>query len=112
MDQSCAFAGASFRSRLQRTGMALGQPDRVKLVRSVRPRIDANTGTVVQIQVGGAMDAERSPTWSPPVTYTVGQSYEAHTFASGRFLALRILGDSGQWRLKSIDMDVVMKGRY
>lgn len=112
LDQSTKFAGAAFTSRLQRSGMALGAPSQVKLVSAIYPRIDANTGTEVQIQVGASMDAEKGPQWSPAVTYTVGSSFKADTFAQGRFLSLRISGSSGQWRLKSLDADIVMKGAY
>lgn len=117
MDQSTEFAGTSFESRLERTGLALGEPSRVKLLRAVYPRIDAPTGTVVQIQAGAANDPERAPAWSAPVTYTVGSTYKADMFADGRFaqgrfLALRITGTSGRWRIKSLDVDVAMKGNY
>jgi hypothetical protein len=112
LDQSSNFAGAAYQSMLQRNGMAFGDPSRVKLLRAVYPRIDASTGTQVQIQVGAAMDAEQSPQWAPAVTYTVGTSYKADTFAQGRFLSLRIFGSAGQWRLKSVDADVITKGTY
>jgi hypothetical protein len=112
MDQSTRFDGVDFETRIQRTGMALGDPSRVKMIRAVYPRIDAPTGTQVQIQVGGSLDPERAPAWSAPVTYTVGSTYKADTFATGRFLALRLTGNSGRWRLKSVDVDFVTRGAY
>jgi hypothetical protein len=112
MDQTTKFDGTDFTSTLTRTGMALGAPDRVKLVRAIYPRIEGFTGTTLSIQVGGANDAETSPVWSTASTYTVGSTYKADTFASGRFISLKITGTSGAWRLKSCDMDVVQSGRY
>jgi len=112
MDQSNAFAGVAYTTTLQRSGMAFGAPSQVKVIRSIYPRIEANTGTQVSIQVGAAMDAEKSPQWAPAVTYTVGSSFKADTFAQGRFLSLRITGASGAWRLKSVDVDVVTRGTY
>lgn len=111
MDQSMQFAGESFTSRVERKGMPLGDQSVVKVIREVIPRIDAADGTQVYIQVGGANDAERSPAWSSPVTYTVGTSYKADTFASGRYLSVRVYG-TGAWRIKSFDIDFVTKGRY
>jgi hypothetical protein len=112
MDQTTQFAGVPFETMFQRTGMAFGDPSRVKLIRALYPRIEATTGTVVNIQLGAAMDAEKAPVWSPPVAYTVGSSFKADTFAQGRFLALRVYGSSGNWRLKSVDADVITKGNY
>lgn len=113
MDQTGQFDGTSYTASLERTGLALGDQSTVKLVRRVIPRIDAAAGTVLSIQVGGAMDAETAPSYSAAVSYTVGSSYKADTFASGRFIALRISSaGNASWRLKSLDLDVVQMGRF
>ena len=112
VDQSTKFDGASFTSKIERVGMAFGDPSITKLCKAVYPRIDAPAGAIVYIQVGGCQDAEQSPVWSTPVAYTVGASYRADTFATGRFLAYRVYSDSSSWRVKSMDFDVVPLGRY
>ena len=57
--------------------------------------------------------AETSPSWSAPVTYTIGSSLKADAYATGRFLAVRIKSTgSFAWRLKSIEMDYVKRGSY
>lgn len=112
MDQSGNFSGTAYTATLQRTGMHFGSPSMVKTVRSVYPRIDGPTGTTVSIQVGAANDPETSPVWSPAVTYTIGSTYKADIFATGRFLSLRISGVRGSWRFKSLDMDIVERGMY
>lgn len=112
MDQSSSFNGTAFTSRLERSGMALGRPSKVKLLKGVIPRVDAPTGTVLSIQAGASMDAEMSPQWQPAVAYTVGSTYRADLFAQGRFLALRVSGAAGSWRLKSLDLDIIEKGGY
>lgn len=98
---------------IERTGMAFDKPDTVKTVRAVVPRVDAVAGTVLTIQVGGSMDAEISPTWSPAFTYTVGTSRKADCFASGRFLSYRMSSATAQpWRMKSFDMEITEHGLY
>lgn len=113
VDVSAKFDGAVFTSKLERIGLAFDKPDQVKLLKSVYPRIDAAKGTKVQIQVGGTNDTEVAPTWSDPVVYTVGQTYKADAFASGRFIAIRYQSlDNQPWRVRSYDVDVQMQGMY
>lgn len=112
MDQSSKFAGTAFTSRIERTGMAFGDPSVTKLVKAIYPRIDAPTGSIVYIQVGGCQDAEQGVAWSAPVAYTVGVSYRVDTFATGRFMGYRVYSDAARWRVKSMDFDVVPMGRY
>lgn len=96
---------------LERIGLTMDDPYTNKLIRAVYPRIDAPTGTEVTIQVGGAMNADEVPTWSDPVSFLVGQQIKADSFASGRFLALRISAEA-PWRIRSFDLDIVPQGVY
>lgn len=113
VDVSSTFDSAPFTSQLTRIGLALDSPETVKTVRSVLPRIEAATGTRVRIEVGGTMDVEKPVTWSAPVEYIVGKSYQADSFASGRFLAIRFTSmDNNAWRIKSYGLDVVGNGAY
>lgn len=96
---------------LERTGMTMDDPYTTKLVRAVYPRIDAPANTQVTIQVGGSMTADKPPVWSDPVTFTVGQSIKADSFATGRFLAVRISA-SAPWRMRSLDLDIAPAGAY
>lgn len=112
-DSGTSFSGTAFTSVLERVGMSLDTPGTVKLVRGVRPRFDATAGTQVQIEVGGSMDSDVPPTWSDPVTYTVGTSQRADTFASGKFLSLRITSVGAHpWRLNEYDLDIIEAGAY
>jgi hypothetical protein len=105
--------GADFTATLELTGMHLDSPEQVKLCRGVRPKIDAPVGTVVKIQIGAAMLPDQQPTWQLPVSFTVGTDIEAHAFATGRFLALRMFTTANQpWRVRSCGMDVVAQGGY
>lgn len=105
--------GSSFTATIERTGMHFDSPEVVKLCRGVRPKIDAAGGTVVKIQIGSAMVPDAAPTWQTAVDFTVGTDIEAHSFASGRFLSLRMYttGDAA-WRVRSCAMDIVPQGLY
>lgn len=103
----------SYTATLTRTNLPLDGTDRVKLMKALIPRIDADAGTQVQIEFGGSMDAEVAPTWSSPVTYTVGTSYKADSFASGRFLAVRFTSlEDKAFRIKSYDIEYELGGYY
>lgn len=105
--------GTAYDAYLEKTGLAFDDPGAVKMIRAVYPRIDGPTGQTLTVEVGGSMDAEASPTWSAPVTYTIGSSYKADCFATGRFLSLRIKSTgSFAWRCKSIDVDLIKRGAY
>lgn len=110
---SISLSGTAMDAVLERTGLHFDAPDKVKTVKAVYPRVDAPTGTVLSIEVGATMDPEQGTVWTAPVTYTVGSTYKADTFATGRFLALRISSSGGRpWRIRSYDMDIHVRGTY
>lgn len=112
-DVSGTYHGTTYPAYIERTGLSFDKPDTVKQVSSLTPRVDAPTGTVLTIEVGASMDPEGSYTWSDPVTYTVGTTRKADTFATGRFLAYRISSSgSNPWRVRSIDLEVKEVGVY
>lgn len=96
---------------LERKGITLDDPYSNKIIRAVYPRIDAPIGATVTIEVGGAMQADQEPTWSDPVTFSVGQQIKADSFATGRFLSVRFTGATN-WRMRSFDLDIVQSGVY
>jgi hypothetical protein len=112
-DAGASFAGSAIPAHVERVGMAFDAPEQVKLLRSVVPRFDAPAGTQLLISAGGSMDAEQGASFGAPFAYTVGSSYKADVFATGRFLALRIESAGGaRWRLKSMTLDVQPMGTY
>ena len=113
MDEGDTFAGSAISASVERTDITLGDPDRRKMIRGVRLRVDAAAATVLSVQVGASDDPEVAPTWSTAVTYTVGTTFQANTIAAGRFLSIRISSAAGgQWRIKTIGLDVVLLGNY
>jgi hypothetical protein len=106
--------GSSFAASIQRTGMHFDSPETMKWIRAVRPKVDAAAGTQISVRVGWADVPDEDPTWSSPVTFTVGTDIEVFPSAqAGRFLALELstTGDAA-WRTRSCQMDVVPMGAY
>lgn len=112
-DVGSDFNGVPFTARVERVGLTFDAPERVKLLRSISPRIDGTTGATVYVQAGGAMDADGSYVWSDPVPFVIGSTYKADLFASGRFLAWRIYSVASiAWRVSSVDVDIAPTGDY
>lgn len=105
--------GAVMLSSLERTGITMGDPYTVKLLKAIWPKIDGDTGSTVLIQVGAAMYADQQPTWSSPQAFTIGETEKIDCMVSGKYLAVRINGaDYFPWRLKSFGMDSDKSGRF
>jgi hypothetical protein len=113
VDVEHTFASVTYGASVERTGLTLDSPDQVKMLRSIVPRIDGQTGSVIYVQAGASMDVEGPYSWSDPVQYTIGTTRKADTFATGRFLAYRIYSTvSFPWSIRSIDLDVVPNGLH
>lgn len=105
--------GTAMIAQLERTGMSLGDPQRVKYFRTVWPRFDAPQGTQIEINVGTQMAIDESVSWQPAVTYTVGTSRKVDVNKSGRFLALRFRTTiGGVWRLNQFEVDMQPQGLW
>ncbi len=105
--------GVLISASVERTGMTLGDPHTVKLVRSIYPRIDGELGSTVSVQIGSSMYADASPTWGTAQSFTIGQSEKIDSMASGKYIAVRFSNsDYYQWRMKSFSVDYDKAGRY
>lgn len=112
-DAGASNNGVDFSAYVERLNLPLDDPYSVKTVRAVYPRIEGPPGATLTIEVGATMDAEVTPSWSSPVTYTIGSTRKADAFATGRFLSLRITSSTSfPWRIKSLDLDVTKRGAY
>ena len=113
IDKTGTFNGVAYTSILERKGLPVGDQSRVKTITAIEPRFDAASGTQVKIEIGSSMEAEKSPVYSAPVTYTVGSSYRAFSFATGRFPAVRFTSlDNQPWKLKSYDIHYTEGGLW
>lgn len=112
-DSSSSFAGSPIYAVIERMGLAFDDPELVKTLASLVPRFTAPEGSTVYITFGAQMDAEGPVTWGDRITYTVGSTRKADSFATGRFLAVRIETEGGpKWSLKSYTADIVPRGMY
>ncbi|WLW64309.1 hypothetical protein RA224_13030 [Achromobacter aegrifaciens] len=113
VDTGKTFQGAAMVSRFEKTGMSFDAPERIKYCKSVRPRIEAQSGTTIDIYVGAQEDLENAVEWSGPVPFVVGQDLSADIEVSGRYLSVRF-ESSGivSWRMKQFDIDVTVLGGY
>ncbi len=93
--------------------MSLGDPQRVKTIKGIRPRIDGDTGAEITVEIGASMVPDGTPTWSDPQTFTIGSDIKIDSFATGRFMSVRFSNsDYSQWRIRSFDIDYQMGGYY
>jgi hypothetical protein len=112
MDDGTTYAGATFNMYVERTGLSLGDSNRIKLVKSVRPKLDAPISTSVNIRIGGAMTADSTVSWSDPLPYTVGSSIGAYGLATGRYIGVKIESTAGaSWRCRSMDIEFEPTGQ-
>ena len=113
MDNGNTDAGATIAASMTRSGMHFDSPETMKTIRSVYPRIDGTDGAVVSVQVGASMYSDKEPTWQTAQNFTIGQSQKIDSFATGRFMSVRFSNaDASPWRIRSFDIDYVMRGNY
>jgi hypothetical protein len=112
-DQTELADGSSQTTMFERTGLHFDAPDRVKLMRAVRPRIDGSSGEVVSVYVGSSMDVDADPVWQGPYTFTIGSTLKVDCLATGRYFGIRFSSTSNAtWRIRSVDYDVEPMGAY
>jgi hypothetical protein len=113
LDQGLTFAGSTISSYIERQGLSLGDPEGMKLVTRIRPRIYGTNGATVAVSVGSQVDPYGAITYNTPVNFTIGSSVSIDTLCSARYLALKFAtGTATQWRLDSYDIEVEEVGMW
>jgi hypothetical protein len=113
LDASASFAGVMPVAYMERRGMHFGAPDKMKIVSGVRLRITGNVGDTVLVQIGSADNAYDDPTYSDPITCTIGTTIQCDEMISGRFIALKISsGSAYQWRLDGMQVALDTMGDW
>jgi hypothetical protein len=97
---------------LERIGLAFDQPDTIKLIKGIRPRIYGTNGATVLIKIGGTNDPYQQPTYTI-MTHTIGSTISNDCLVSGRYISIRFeSGTAAQWQLDSYDFDVDQGGKW
>jgi hypothetical protein len=106
--------GVAMPSRLEKATMDMGDPDRIKMVKSVTPRITATAGTKVYIRIGTQFNPDDTIVWGSEVLYTVGTDREAHFTEQGRFISIRMrTQDIGaNWKCHGFYIKTKPVGKY
>lgn len=113
VDTGKTFSGTPMKAWVEKTGMSFDVPDQIKYCSGVRPRIEAQSGTQIDIYVGSQDDLEDQVEWSDPIPFIVGEDLQADCEVSGRYLSVRFESDGVvSWRLKQFDMNVTVVGGY
>lgn len=113
LDSGATFDGAPVAAYLERVGLSLGAPEKIKLVSRIRPRIYGATGATVMVSIGSSDDPYGAVTYNAPVAFTIGSSVSVDSFCSGRYLAVKFSTGTAQlWRLDSYDIDVTEAGSF
>lgn len=113
LDAGATFDGTAITSYLERRGLSLDAPDKIKLVKGVRPRISGVHGQTVIVKIGSSDEPYNDPTWHATTTYTIGQTTACDCLVSGRYIAVRFeTGTATQWRLDSYDIEAETRGTW
>jgi hypothetical protein len=113
LDSGATFDGAPASALLERVGLSLGAPEKIKLLSRLRPRISGTAGKTVLVSLGSADDAFGAVTWQAAVPFVIGQTVSVDALVAGRYLAVRFAtGSAPAWRLDSYDLDVIEAGAF
>lgn len=114
MDASTLFEDAMPTAYVERIGLSMGSAETIKCVRSIRPRITGTLGATVRFSAAGMSDPFASPVYTAGSDFVIGQSVSADLMVSGRYIAIKVQGGAAtyEWKLDSMDVDVVPAGRW
>lgn len=101
--------GANITASVERTGLDFGDPNMVKYIKRIWPRIEASGD--VTVSVGQQMVRHDPVTWKD---YTFNHEDEKiDVDISGRFIAFKVSSDTNvTWTLNDYDVEFEMKGRF
>lgn len=109
-DNTDQFNGSSMTAYVERQGLDLGDSSRIKLVKRLRPKIEA-TGAVT-IKVGQQASKNGSVTWT---NYSFDPSTDEYVdvIVAGRYIAFRFESSSNiSWSLSSYEVEFEFQGLF
>jgi len=117
------FTGANFTSYVERQDLSiLGKDWRGnwmvdtsmrKLVTEVWPRVEAATGTQIDVYVGKRDNLNDSIVYSGPYPFVVGQDQKVNPLVEGRYISFKFQSAGNTfWKMTGYDFEVVATGRF
>ena len=115
--------GVSYKSSVERTGITISSldrfgklvrdPDSVKMLLAVRPRIAAAAGTSIDVYIAAVDDSEDTYSWGSANAFVVGTDVEIVQPVTGRFLGIRFEETgSVEWSLHSVGLEISVVGLH
>ena len=105
--------------QITRESLDLGNPEALKYVRRVWPRIEGSTGTVVRIRVGVQDEPSEGISWSALQDFKVNEDDFLNFDASGRYISVRFEDDgtpgaavNPSWRVHGFDLEYTFQGDF
>ncbi len=102
--------GTPIVASISRHGMDLDEPDRVKTVKAVWPRVQYTSGSF-EVRVGTQMNAYDPISWTAWLPWSGADKVDV--FATGRFISVEIRSTGGGvWVCSGFDLEFGFRGRY
>lgn len=112
LDASSSFDGVQNDWYLERRGLSFGTPEKIKLVKGIRPRISGNTGDNITVKIGSQDDPFETPTYTS-MTHTIGETVRNNCLVAGRYIAVRFEdGTAYNSRIDSYDLEIEELGNW
>jgi len=114
IDDTYDFEGSPMVTRLEKRSMDLGEPEKVKYIDSVIPRITGTAGMTVYIRIGTQLNPDDTITWQTEQAYVVGTDREVHPDVKGRYISIRFRteGTGENWKLHGFTIKGKPAGDY
>lgn len=105
-DSGKSFNGTPFMAYAEHMDMTLGDAGVRKMVKSVRPRIDALPGKVINVYIGTRDRLADAVAYAGPYPFTVGTDDKITCRVSGRFHAIKFETSINlKWRMAAYDIE-------
>lgn len=109
IDDTNQFAGTSFTSNVERTGLFFEDPEMIKQINAIWVRT-TGSGTLT-LTLGYQMNPGDAVTWKASQTLTVGSNRKINTRISGRYIAYKIESTGNDnWKLMGVAFEIRQAG--
>jgi len=91
----------------------MGDPERIKTVTRVIPKLTGTSGTVVSVRVGTQMTPSDDITWATTQTYTIGTSKQIDALVTGKLISFEFTStDDTPFTLSGWDIEYQLGGYF